>query len=908
MKTFKPTSAGRPSWRRAPLLFGVILLLLFCKSFLPDYVHFSNDGPLGALIAEWSHMPRGFAGYWNDLNAIGGSGGSFTPNFTMLYFGVVGPVFFAKFSAPIALFLLGLGAWTFFRQLKFSPLAAILGGLAAMLNSAYFSAACWGIASQQVGIAMDFFALALIVSNNAGTPVLVRWARLALAGLCVGLNVMEAVDVGAIFSMLVALFVFFKSLADDTGSTAAKCVRGVGRVAVVTIFAAFIAMQTVISLVGLEIQGIAGAGQNTETSAQHWDWATQWSLPKTETLGLFVPGVFGFKMDTPSNMPDYLRSFYQDGLYWGGMGRDPVLDRYFDSGSQGPMPAYNYMRQTGGQNYGGITVALIALWAMAQSFRRKDSVFTEVQRRHILFWTVILLGSIFLAWGRFAPFDLYQHTIYRLPYFSNVRSPAKFVLIFSIAVVTLFAYGVNGLSQRYLLAATAAASSFSAQFKNWWARASGFDRKWTWTCVGLVGASLAGALVYASEKPDLVRYLQKVGFNSPEWAGQVADFSIRQAGWFVVLIAAVAGLSLLIIAGCFTGKRAKLGGILLGLLLVLDLVRADLPFVIHWNYKVKYASNAIIDFLRNKPYENRVMKLPQPGGLELPGYDRYFGDLYDIEWIQQLFQYYDIQSLNVIQRSRMPADELAYEMAFVPSSPETSYLVARHWQLANVRYFLGAAGLLDSLNDQLDPVQHRFRIIQRFDVVPKPGVLQPSQPADLTAVPSDNGACALFEFTGALPRAKLYAHWQVSTNDEATLQTLASTNFDPAQTVLVSTPLPVPPPAGPAGTNSGTVDFKSYTPEDIAFNVNADAASVLLFNSKYDPTWRVSVDGRPAELLRCNYIMRGVMVPAGKHTVEFSFNVPNKPLYVTIAALVTAVLLSGFLIYSGRRKATVPGP
>ena len=80
------------------------------------------------------------------------------------------PVRYAKFFAPVALFILGLGAWTFFRQLKLSPLAAVLGGLAAALNSAFFSTACWGVASQQIAVGMTYFALALVVSNTPETP------------------------------------------------------------------------------------------------------------------------------------------------------------------------------------------------------------------------------------------------------------------------------------------------------------------------------------------------------------------------------------------------------------------------------------------------------------------------------------------------------------------------------------------------------------------------------------------------------------------------------------------------------------------------------------------------------------------------------------------------------------------
>ncbi len=56
----------------------------------------------------------------------------------------------------------------------------------------------------------------------------------------------------------------------------------------------------------------------------------------------------------------------------------------------------------------------------------------------------------------------------------------------------------------------------------------------------------------------------------------------------------------LILSGAFAGRRGKWGGILLGTLLVLDLGRADLPWIVYWNYPQKYASNPIIDILRNQ--------------------------------------------------------------------------------------------------------------------------------------------------------------------------------------------------------------------------------------------------------------------------------------------------------------------
>src|SRR5439155_10542125 len=140
------------------------------------------------------------------------------------------------------------------------------------------------------------------------------------------------------------------------------------------------------------------------------------------------------------------------------------------------------------------------------------------------------------------------------------------------------------------------------------------------------------------------------------------------------------------------------------------------------------------------------------------------------------------------------------------------------------------------------------------------------------------------------PRASLFSNWQVSTNDDATLARLADRAFDPNQLVLVAEPVAMPSPA--AGTNaSGSVEYTSYAPKDIKLRTKAEAPSVLLLNDRYDSEWHVYVDGKEAKLLRCNYIMRGVEVAAGKHDVEFRYQPALHGLYTTLGGLALAIVL-----------------
>lgn len=895
------------SWKAVAIL-AAILCILFWRSFLPEYVHFSNDGPLGAQVFIAAHVPEAFTGMWSDMNDIG-AGAVWTLSSSSLLNMIIGPVNYSKFLVPIALFILGLGVWTFFYSLKFRSLAMLCGSLAITLSTCFFAGACWGVASAEIAIGFNFFALALVVMNEGESRTFVRWARLMLAGLCVGVNVCEAADVGAMCSVLVALFIFYKSLVEASGTMIFRVVRGVSSVAMVACFAVFMALSTVIALVGtpgnVSISAQDKGAESQQVRQAQWDWATQWSLPKIETLGIVVPGLFGYRMDTPKDMEPMLRDKYTGGVYWGGVGRDPNIDRYFDSGGEntpGGLMRFGYAGY-----YCGVLVVLVGLWAIAQSFRRQNSIFTQLEKNLIRFWIFVMVASLLVAWGRFAP--MFYGLLYQIPHFSDIRNPTKFLIFFCWALAVLFAYGVNALSRRYLESQPQSAKSAKAvpapAIKK-----DAFEIRWGLFCIGLVVASAVGWVIYSGKKESLIHYIQKVGYPDEGFANAIATFSIAQVGSFVLLLTVAVGLIVAITSGYFSGPRSKMGALLLVAFLVIDLGRANLPFIIHWNYKEKYevgSLNPVLDFLRDKPYEHRVAGFPFDPQSQLRAYDNYFGGsgIYRIEWTQHHFLYYGIQSLDVIQMPRMAGDLKEYQDALMPrGTAESAPLIARHWELTNTRYLLGAAGFLDAINQQLDPGKSRFRIVMRFDIVLKPGISQPSIPfrlEEFTAVTNKDGDLALFEFTGALPRAKLYSNWQVNTNDSVNLKTLADLSFDPGKTVLVSTPEPGLAPVSTT-ENSGTVDINRFNAKHLTFTTHAAVPSVLLINDRYDSGWRVTVDDKPVPMLRCNFIMRGVLVPAGEHKVDFNFSLPNPYFFVMLVAIGAGIVLCIYLFFATRKN------
>ncbi|MDA1277380.1 MAG: YfhO family protein [Verrucomicrobia bacterium] len=876
MKSQPPDSSLASGFRTFAMMAGglsLLLLFLFHDSLDARKTLFSNDGPLGAIASEQSSTAAAFTGAWGDLNWIGNKLPSAAPDVTSLLSMVLGPLLYSKFGVPCALLILGLSAWAFFRQLGFNPVVCAIGGFAIALNTDPFSYACWGLASLPLTLAATFLGLAALGRLSPGRG----WLRAVVAGCAVGLGIMEGFDTGAILSLYVAAFAMFQywHYAKRSQSNPQVAVAFVGAIALA---AAVTSAHTLSTLIDTQIQGVSEPAPDQGSKEEQWNGATQWSLPKIETLRIIIPGLFGYRMDTPDG-----------GNYWGAVGRQPGWEEH----KQG------LIRHSGSGTYAGIVVVLLAMWGVHQSLRRENGFYSEYERRAIWFWGAVALISLAFSFGRHAPF--YQF-IYSLPYFSTIRNPIKFLHPFHMAIVVLFAYGLQGLWRRHAQSDSRKSQSFKEHLRLWWASADRWDRKWTSGSVGFVLLSLLGWLLFSSSTRELQRHLASVGFSDPiTFAGEIARFSISEVGWYVLFLALAVALTTIISSGWFGGARMKLAAILLGALLIADFARANSPWVIYYDYKEKYALNPVLDILKTNPHDRRVTGRVHPiNGPHLENGQVPFSGVYE-SWLQHQFQYYNIQSLDIVQMPRMPQFDKMFIGAFTPTSANQLGSIGRLWQITNTRYLLGMKGFLDLLNEQVDPIQHRFRVHTAFAFTPK----NPASPGgitrieDITAVVTPEGPLALFEFTGALPRAKLYSHWQAASSDQAALSQLSNPAFDPETSVLIADSIDhAPSMAATNALSAGTVTIQSYRPKNVGLETESDHPTVLLFNDKYHPDWKVYVDGKLDTLLRCNYAMRGVFLPQGRHSVEFRFAPPAPWLYVSLISVFVALTLCIVFFFS----------
>ena len=893
----------------------IVTLFLFWDSLDPALILFSNDGPLGSISTDAIEMPGTFSGYWHDLNWLGYEQPSASPGIYMaLGLLLQKSVLYLKWCTPICLVILGLSAWFFFRTLGFRNLACTIGAVAAAFNMEVVSYACWGLPSRSLTFATSFLAGAFVLRALKSRPC----PNLALAGICVGLGLMEGYDIGALFSLYIAAFVLFgfviKRLESEKPVALGQAAgRGFAGVALVALVAGLAASQTMSTLVDTQLQG---TGSDPQTPAQRdaakerqWTFLTQWSLPKMETLRIVIPGLYGYRLDTPRPYDGNKLRSLDGGNYWGSMGQDPVLDRVAEVeeviaafGQRNVVPgelarALNVsvqeatqlmglvqnknqflQRHSGSGEYAGIIVVLLAAWALFFALQKRANIYSPTERRMILFWTVLAVVSLLLAYGRHAVF--YQ-LIHQLPFFNTMRNPIKFLHPMHLGLIVLCGYSIEGLLR--LAKREAAEPSRAARL---WIRGTGIA----------AGLMLLGSLIFGASKKLLGINIASRGFD-PAAAQAMASFSVME----IILSALLLGVGALLIAKVMRGNAAAKWAVALGLLILIDLTRANSPWVQYDDYKHKYeGNNPLISTLAKSPHEGRVTISPLPSGL--------LNQLYRIEWLQHQFLYNNVQSLDLVQMPRMATDHEAFERRFtITGDTNTHYLAGRRWELTNTRWILGGTNDVAFFNRQFDPAKGRFTVASNFVVGLRPGTKNPNAPGteDFTTEFNSAGPYSLIRFDGALPRAKLFNQWQVQTNDDTTLETLAKREFDPQATVIVNAP--IAPSAAALGQAVGEVITQSYRPKEIRLTAQATGDSVLLLNDHWSAHWRVTVDGQPSELLRCNYVMRGVRLSPGSHEVVFRFQPPMTWLYVSLASLLGGFGLLGFVIVDERKTLRLNG-
>lgn len=97
--------------------------------------------------------------------------------------------------------------------------------------------------------------------------------------------------------------------------------------------------------------------------------------------------------------------------------------------------------------------------------------------------------------------------------------------------------------------------------------------------------------------------------------------------------------------------------------------------------------------------------------------------------------------------------------------------------------------------------------------------------------------------------------------------------------------------------STAKISLISYKPNELVYEASSNAEGLAVFSEIYynvRDEWKVTIDDKPVDLLRANYVLRALRIPAGKHTVKFRF----EPVSVATGSkvdLVSSLLLIGLI-------------
>jgi hypothetical protein len=94
------------------------------------------------------------------------------------------------------------------------------------------------------------------------------------------------------------------------------------------------------------------------------------------------------------------------------------------------------------------------------------------------------------------------------------------------------------------------------------------------------------------------------------------------------------------------------------------------------------------------------------------------------------------------------------------------------------------------------------------------------------------------------------------------------TGYDPASITLLESQ----PRLDVAGGGDGRARLVEEQLDELRIETSNRRDGLLVLADTWYPRWRVEVDGQPAPMLRANYWMRAVEVPAGNHSVHLEYD------------------------------------
>ncbi len=130
-------------------------------------------------------------------------------------------------------------------------------------------------------------------------------------------------------------------------------------------------------------------------------------------------------------------------------------------------------------------------------------------------------------------------------------------------------------------------------------------------------------------------------------------------------------------------------------------------------------------------------------------------------------------------------------------------------------------------------------------------------------------------------------------------------NFNPRDTAIIDNSYKNIITGFTAADSLANIKQTAFDNMAIKYESNSNAANVAIFSEIFYKDWNAYIDGKKTPIAKANYVLRALVIPAGKHTIEFKFEPVVYKLSYNISMFATwllVILLIAYAVYVFKQK------
>ena len=108
-----------------------------------------------------------------------------------------------------------------------------------------------------------------------------------------------------------------------------------------------------------------------------------------------------------------------------------------------------------------------------------------------------------------------------------------------------------------------------------------------------------------------------------------------------------------------------------------------------------------------------------------------------------------------------------------------------------------------------------------------------------------------------------------------------------------------------AAFDFASINLTGYAPNKLVYRYSSATPQAAIFSEVYYPGWKATLNGQELDVFRANWILRGVLLPAGDGDITFTFKPESfvkGEKYSLIASILLVLLLVAAVALSLRKK------